>query len=85
MLGLRTLVLLKNAPTGVSITLFSDNVGNGYTALSTMIFAVNIHQSILRLKRPVGFIMTDLLCLIMVQKMKESSYVVRLLKMPVLE
>lgn len=27
-IGLRTLVLLKNAPTGVSITLFSDNVGN---------------------------------------------------------
>ena len=27
-IGLRTLVLLKNAPTGVKITLFSDNVGN---------------------------------------------------------
>ena len=27
-IGLRTLVLLKNAPTGVAITLFSDNVGN---------------------------------------------------------
>lgn len=27
-IGLRTLVLLKNVPTGVSITLFSDNVGN---------------------------------------------------------
>ena len=26
-IGLRTLVLLKNAPTGVSVTLFSDNVG----------------------------------------------------------
>ena len=27
-IGLRTLVLLKNAPAGVAITLFSDNVGN---------------------------------------------------------
>jgi len=27
-IGLRTLVLLKNAPKGVAITLFSDNVGN---------------------------------------------------------
>ena len=27
-IGLRTLVLLKNAPTSVEITLFSDNVGN---------------------------------------------------------
>lgn len=27
-IGLRTLVLLKNAPEGVAITLFSDNVGN---------------------------------------------------------
>ncbi|MBR4085779.1 MAG: hypothetical protein IKK33_16000 [Lachnospiraceae bacterium] len=27
-IGLRTLVLLKNAPAGVDITLFSDNVGN---------------------------------------------------------
>ena len=27
-IGLRTLVLLKNAPTSVAITLFSDNVGN---------------------------------------------------------
>lgn len=27
-IGLRTLVLLKNAPKGVSITIFSDNVGN---------------------------------------------------------
>lgn len=27
-IGLRTLVLLKNAPTGVAITLFSDNIGN---------------------------------------------------------
>lgn len=27
-IGLRTLVLLKNAPVGVDITLFSDNVGN---------------------------------------------------------
>lgn len=27
-IGLRTLVLLKNVPTGVAITLFSDNVGN---------------------------------------------------------
>lgn len=27
-IGLRTLVLLKNAPVGVAITLFSDNVGN---------------------------------------------------------
>lgn len=26
-IGLRTLVLLKNAPAGVAITLFSDNVG----------------------------------------------------------
>ena len=26
-IGLRTLVLLKNAPTGVGITLFSDNIG----------------------------------------------------------
>ena len=28
-IGLRTLVLLKNAPAGVAITLFSDNVSNG--------------------------------------------------------
>ena len=27
-IGLRTLVLLKNAPTGIAITLFSDNIGN---------------------------------------------------------
>lgn len=27
-IGLRTLVLLKNAPTGVPITIFSDNIGN---------------------------------------------------------
>ena len=27
-IGLRTLVHLKNSPTGVNITLFSDNVGN---------------------------------------------------------
>ena len=27
-IGLRTLVLLKNAPEGVAITLFSDNIGN---------------------------------------------------------
>ena len=27
-IGLRTLVLLKNAPKGVAVTLFSDNVGN---------------------------------------------------------
>jgi len=27
-IGLRTLVLLKNAPVGVAITLFSDNIGN---------------------------------------------------------
>lgn len=27
-IGLRTLVLLKNAPEGVTITLFSDNIGN---------------------------------------------------------
>lgn len=27
-IGLRTLVLLKNSPAGVDITLFSDNVGN---------------------------------------------------------
>ena len=27
-IGLRTLVLLKNAPAGVAITLFSDNIGN---------------------------------------------------------
>jgi len=27
-IGLRTLVLLKNAPKGVAITLFSDNIGN---------------------------------------------------------
>ena len=27
-IGLRTLVHLKNSPTGVKITLFSDNVGN---------------------------------------------------------
>ena len=28
-IGLRTLVLLKNAPTGVDIKIFSDNIGNG--------------------------------------------------------
>ena len=27
-IGLRTLVHLKNSPTGVNVTLFSDNVGN---------------------------------------------------------
>lgn len=27
-IGLRTLILLKNAPSGIAITLFSDNVGN---------------------------------------------------------
>ena len=27
-IGLRTLVLLKNAPVGVTVTLFSDNIGN---------------------------------------------------------
>ena len=28
-IGLRTLVMLKNAPTGVDIKIFSDNIGNG--------------------------------------------------------
>ena len=27
-MGLKTLVLLKNVPTGVSVTIFSDNIGN---------------------------------------------------------
>ena len=69
-IGLRTLVLLKNAPTSVAITLFSDNVGNRLHSIEYNDFCSEYPPINITLKKTGGYIMTDLLCLIMAQKMK---------------
>lgn len=43
-IGLRTLVLLKNAPVGVAITLFSDNVGNRLQSILLDFFLVALYN-----------------------------------------
>lgn len=52
--GLRTLVLLKNAPAGVVITLFSDNIGNGLHKVEYNDFLREYPAIQLRLKKTGG-------------------------------
>ena len=60
-IGLRTLVLLKNAPAGADIKIFSDNIGSGNSIMSnTTTFAASIQASTLRCSIPVVSFMTDL-------------------------
>lgn len=84
-IGLRTLVLLKNAPTSVAITVFSDNVGNRLHRIEYNDFCSEYPSVNVNLKKQAVFIMTDLLFLIMVRMMKEYFCVEPLPRMPVPE
>ena len=53
-IGLRTLVLLKNAPTGVDITLFSDNVGGRLHSVEYRDFCTEYPSIKMTLKRSGG-------------------------------
>ncbi len=53
-IGLRTLVLLKNAPTGVDITLFSDNVGGKLHSVEYKDFCAEYPSIKMTLKRTSG-------------------------------
>ena len=53
-IGLRTLVLLKNAPVGVDITLFSDNVGGRLHSVEYKDFCTEYPSIKMRLKRTGG-------------------------------
>lgn len=53
-IGLRTLVLLKNAPTGVEITLFSDNLGNKLHSVEYKDFCSEYPTINITLKRTEG-------------------------------
>lgn len=76
-IGLRTLVHLKNSPTGVDIILFSDNVGNNKLHNIEFIDFCKEYPSVkISIERPVVYSMIVLSCLIMELMMKEFSYVV---------
>ena len=53
-IGLRTLVLLKNAPSGVAITLFSDNVGGRLHSIEYNDFCGEYPEISITLKRTGG-------------------------------
>lgn len=53
-IGLRTLVLLKNAPTGVPITIFSDNIGNRLHSIEYKDFCIEYSTVSVDLKTTEG-------------------------------
>ena len=85
-IGLRTLVHLKNSPAGVTIILFSDNVGNNKLHNIEFIDFCKEYPTVnLSMKRQAVYFMIDLSYWIMELLMKGFSYVVLHQKMQALE